>query len=455
MRWERPLARKRSTISGGWSRSSPMTRPRASAAWSGGQVAAPRVDQRAHAVRRRRPAVRRRGRRRATSRRTSPTTCCQATRPRRVVVERPALAGDRDPVAGLATRSTRRRPARPRTHSSKRSPSISRSTRVAAPYGCGSSTTRRPAVERPELVRRERRPRRARHATTPTPAEHDHEQRRPTRRPPTDRGDGGDAPTATHDRVASPTRDDHGDGGDEHRDRSPIAAAARLRRMPRRRPPRPRSLSGSPSQPCPATSTKARAGTAPGSAAAGPFLALVAAGRARRARPARPRAVRRQGQRVRRARARRVRRARPARRRRAVLRATSVYPIGIAAQRACCGWSSAPSPPAGRPATRWPTWSDFWRNYRWLAGGIWLGALAALVDRPLRRSATRSSADAGHVTPSPADGSPRAWPGRCRARPRGRRPRRTARWRRGGRRSPAPSPGRCPGARRARRPSPG
>ena len=25
------------------------------------------------------------------------------------------------------------------------------------------------------------------------------------------------------------------------------------------------------------------------------------------------------------------------------------------------------------------TWADFWRNYAWLAGGIWVGALAALA----------------------------------------------------------------------------
>jgi hypothetical protein len=36
---------------------------------------------------------------------------------------------------------------------------------------------------------------------------------------------------------------------------------------------------------------------------------------------------------------------------------------------------------AARRATRNPmaSWSDFWRNYWWLAVGIWIGATAALV----------------------------------------------------------------------------
>ncbi len=35
---------------------------------------------------------------------------------------------------------------------------------------------------------------------------------------------------------------------------------------------------------------------------------------------------------------------------------------------------------AARRATRNPlaTWSDFWRHYLWLAGGIWVGSLIAL-----------------------------------------------------------------------------
>ena len=36
---------------------------------------------------------------------------------------------------------------------------------------------------------------------------------------------------------------------------------------------------------------------------------------------------------------------------------------------------------AARRATRNPmaSWADFWRNYWWLAVGIWIGAAAALV----------------------------------------------------------------------------
>ena len=36
---------------------------------------------------------------------------------------------------------------------------------------------------------------------------------------------------------------------------------------------------------------------------------------------------------------------------------------------------------AARRATRNPmaSWADFWRNYWWLAAGIWVGATAALV----------------------------------------------------------------------------
>jgi hypothetical protein len=36
---------------------------------------------------------------------------------------------------------------------------------------------------------------------------------------------------------------------------------------------------------------------------------------------------------------------------------------------------------AARRATRSPvaTWRDFWREYLWLAGGIWLGVLAGLL----------------------------------------------------------------------------
>lgn len=36
---------------------------------------------------------------------------------------------------------------------------------------------------------------------------------------------------------------------------------------------------------------------------------------------------------------------------------------------------------AARRATRDPMadWSDYWRNYRWLAGGIWVGCLVTLA----------------------------------------------------------------------------
>ena len=36
---------------------------------------------------------------------------------------------------------------------------------------------------------------------------------------------------------------------------------------------------------------------------------------------------------------------------------------------------------AARRATRRPvaTWRDFWREYFWLAGGVWLGVIVALV----------------------------------------------------------------------------
>ena len=36
---------------------------------------------------------------------------------------------------------------------------------------------------------------------------------------------------------------------------------------------------------------------------------------------------------------------------------------------------------AARRATRSPvaTWPDFWREYLWLAGGVWLGVVAGLI----------------------------------------------------------------------------
>jgi hypothetical protein len=55
-----------------------------------------------------------------------------------------------------------------------------------------------------------------------------------------------------------------------------------------------------------------------------------------------------------------------------------VYPIGIAISAVL--WLVVGAI-ASRRATRNPmaTWSDYWRNYWWLAGGIWLGAASALA----------------------------------------------------------------------------
>ena len=57
---------------------------------------------------------------------------------------------------------------------------------------------------------------------------------------------------------------------------------------------------------------------------------------------------------------------------------TSVYPIGVTLS--VLLWLIVGAITAHR-TTRDPmaTWSDFWRNYAWLAGGIWIGALAALA----------------------------------------------------------------------------
>ena len=56
----------------------------------------------------------------------------------------------------------------------------------------------------------------------------------------------------------------------------------------------------------------------------------------------------------------------------------SVYPIGVTIS--VMLWLVVGAIAAAR-ATRNPmaTWADFWRNYAWLAGGIWLGAIAALL----------------------------------------------------------------------------
>ena len=57
---------------------------------------------------------------------------------------------------------------------------------------------------------------------------------------------------------------------------------------------------------------------------------------------------------------------------------TEVIPIGIALS--VLLWLIVGAIAAHR-TTRDPmaTWSDYWRTYRWLAGGIWVGALAALA----------------------------------------------------------------------------
>jgi hypothetical protein len=57
---------------------------------------------------------------------------------------------------------------------------------------------------------------------------------------------------------------------------------------------------------------------------------------------------------------------------------TALYPIGVAVSVVLwlvVGYLAA------RRATRNPmaSWSDFWRNYWWLAAGIWAGATAALI----------------------------------------------------------------------------
>jgi hypothetical protein len=61
---------------------------------------------------------------------------------------------------------------------------------------------------------------------------------------------------------------------------------------------------------------------------------------------------------------------------------TSTYPIGIAISVAL--WLVV-GIAAARIATRNPvaSFSDFWRAYRWLAFGVWIGALAALAGSSL------------------------------------------------------------------------
>jgi hypothetical protein len=61
---------------------------------------------------------------------------------------------------------------------------------------------------------------------------------------------------------------------------------------------------------------------------------------------------------------------------------TSTYPIGIAISVAL--WLAV-GVAAARIATRNPvaSFADYWRAYRWLAIGVWVGALAALVGSSL------------------------------------------------------------------------
>jgi hypothetical protein len=56
----------------------------------------------------------------------------------------------------------------------------------------------------------------------------------------------------------------------------------------------------------------------------------------------------------------------------------SVYPIGVTLS--VMLWLIVGAIAAAR-TTRNPmaSWADFWRTYAWLAGGIWLGACAALL----------------------------------------------------------------------------
>ena len=66
----------------------------------------------------------------------------------------------------------------------------------------------------------------------------------------------------------------------------------------------------------------------------------------------------------------------------------SVYPIGVTLS--VMLWLIVGAIAAAR-TTRNPmaSWADFWRNYAWLAGGIWLGA-APRCSSPGSWSATRS-----------------------------------------------------------------
>ena len=136
-----PLARKRSIMSAGWSRSSPITRPRNSASLGCGHPRGAALDHAAHPIRRARQRA-------AGMRRRTPSR--DRTRRRRAARRpggrdrRRALAGYRSPTTSSPARQLRTRPcwARPRHHTSKRSPSMATTSRVPDPYVCGSTTSR-------------------------------------------------------------------------------------------------------------------------------------------------------------------------------------------------------------------------------------------------------------------------------------------------------------------------
>ena len=139
VRCDRPLRRKRSIMSGGWSRSSPMIRPRARAASADGIDDEPRSMRsrtRFDATASGRPS--RRSPR--TSYRNAPTTCSHDTR-----AARAGRSGWRAPETHTRSpccqRATAACVAGPRTHTSKRSPSTWSSSRVEPWDEAGSDAT--------------------------------------------------------------------------------------------------------------------------------------------------------------------------------------------------------------------------------------------------------------------------------------------------------------------------
>ena len=197
MRCDRPLARKRSIISGGWSRSSPMTRPRNSAASSAGSADEPR----SIASRTRFDA---RAERTAGGRVGHPLELHLADD---VLPRHAALPFGVERLAVAAARARGRRPAtrRPAMRRPAHAPSArSARRRPRAPpgwptgYGCGSPTTVAHPSNGPTFARVQRPTTRRRPApppTTPTTSTTTHHPRRPriaprarrprrTRRPP-------------------------------------------------------------------------------------------------------------------------------------------------------------------------------------------------------------------------------------------------------------------------------